>query len=79
MAFFETARVGAVFTVSSIAWVMALPHNGNRYNVSRITANVFDRFLDSEPVVCPGQQSRTTHMPGTIGIYQAARINRKSP
>ena len=54
MTFFETARGGAVFTVSSIAWVMALPHNGNRNNVSRITRNVLDRFLDPEPFVFPG-------------------------
>ena len=54
MTFFETGEGGAVFTVSSIAWVMALPHNGNRNNVSRITKNVLDRFLDPEPFVYPG-------------------------
>ena len=54
MTFFETANGGAVFTVSSIAWVMALPHDGNRNNVSRITKNVLDRFLDPEPFVYPG-------------------------
>ena len=54
MTFFETGKGGAVFTVSSIAWVMALPHRGNRNNVSRITKNVLDRFLDPEPFVYPG-------------------------
>ena len=54
MTFFETGEGGAVFTVSSIAWVMALPHDGNRNNVSRITKNVLDRFLDPEPFVYPG-------------------------
>jgi N,N-dimethylformamidase len=49
MTFFPTAKGGAVFTTGSIAWVSALPHNGGRNNVARITGNVLRRFLDPAP------------------------------
>jgi N,N-dimethylformamidase len=44
---------GAVFSVGSIAWCLSLSHNGDVNNVSRITANVLERFsgqrLDRAP------------------------------
>ena len=49
MVFFETPAGGAVFSVSSIAWCGSLSHNGYDNNVSRITGNVLNRFLDPEP------------------------------
>jgi len=49
MTFFPTARGGAVFTTGSIAWSMALAHQGYDNNVSRITGNVVRRFLDAAP------------------------------
>ncbi len=45
MVFFETADDGAVFSVSSINWFSGLSHNNYDNNVSRITANVLNRFL----------------------------------
>ena len=45
--FFETPRGGAVFSTGSIAWSAALFHNDHDNNVSRITRNVLDRFLDA--------------------------------
>jgi N,N-dimethylformamidase len=49
MMFFETPNGGAVFSTSSISWAGALAHDGYKNNVSRITANVVKRFLDSTP------------------------------
>ena len=46
MVFFETPNNGAVFSTSSIAWCGSLAHNNYRNNVSRITKNVLERFLD---------------------------------
>ena len=45
MTYFESAGGGAVFATSSIAWSGALSHAGYENNVSRITANVLDRFI----------------------------------
>jgi N,N-dimethylformamidase len=45
MVFFETPAGGAVFSTSSISWAGSLSHNNYKNNVSRITANVLDRFL----------------------------------
>ena len=45
MVFFETAKGGAVFSVSSINWFSGLSHNNYDNNVSRITANVLNEFL----------------------------------
>ncbi|HET6868838.1 MAG TPA: N,N-dimethylformamidase beta subunit family domain-containing protein [Solirubrobacteraceae bacterium] len=45
MTYFETPGGGAVFAASSIAWSGALSHGGYANNVSRITANVLDRFI----------------------------------
>jgi N,N-dimethylformamidase len=49
LAFFPTAKGGAVFATGSIAWCCSLPHNGYENNVSRITENVLQRFLDPAP------------------------------
>ena len=49
MVFYETPRGGAVFAVGSIAWPMALAHNGGDNNVARITGNVLRRFSDPKP------------------------------
>ena len=46
MMFFETPGGGAVFSTGSISWAASLFHNHNDNNVSRITGNVLDRFLD---------------------------------
>lgn len=49
LVFYETAAGGAVFSTGSIAWAGSLSHNGYDNNVSRITRNVLDRFLDRTP------------------------------
>lgn len=45
MAYFETPNGGAVFSVGSIAWRGSLSYNVYNNNVSRITANVLNRFM----------------------------------
>ena len=45
MVYFETPDGGAVFSVGSINWILNLPHNDYRNNVSRITRNVLERFI----------------------------------
>ncbi|WP_197378360.1 N,N-dimethylformamidase beta subunit family domain-containing protein [Mycolicibacterium mengxianglii] len=49
LVFFETPEGGAVFSVGSIAWAGSLPWNNYDNNVSRITENVLQRFLDPSP------------------------------
>jgi N,N-dimethylformamidase len=49
MVFYELPGGGAVFSTSSIAWAGSLSENNYKNNVSRITANVLDRFLDEKP------------------------------
>ena len=49
LCFYETANGGAVFSVSSMAWVGSLPCHDHDNNVSRITKNVLDRFVDPTP------------------------------
>ncbi|MHA6628019.1 N,N-dimethylformamidase beta subunit family domain-containing protein [Pseudonocardia sichuanensis] len=46
---------GAVFSVGSIAWSTAMTHKSGDNDVSRITANVLDRFRD-EPGPVLGEQ-----------------------
>jgi N,N-dimethylformamidase len=53
LVFYETPAGGAVFSVSSIAWAGSLSHNNYQNNVSRITSNVLERFLDPEPFCEP--------------------------
>ena len=50
MAFFETGRGGAVFSVGSITYCGSLAHNGYDNNISRITRNVLERFHRSGSV-----------------------------
>jgi len=50
MAYFETPKGGAVFSVGSIAYCGSLSHNGYDNNVSRITENVLRRFQLEEPL-----------------------------
>jgi N,N-dimethylformamidase len=49
LCFFETPNGGAVFSVSSMAWVGSLPSNDFDNNVSKLTKNVLDRFADPKP------------------------------
>ena len=49
--FHETPNGGALWASSSIAWAGSLSHNKYKNNVSRITKNVLDRFLDPKPFV----------------------------
>jgi N,N-dimethylformamidase len=49
LAFGETASGGAIFATGSIAWCGALLPNGGDNNVSRITWNVLQRFMDPKP------------------------------
>ena len=58
MVFFETPAGGAVFSTGSIAYVASLAHDGYRNNVSRLTRNVVDRFLDPAPFALPGHHAR---------------------
>jgi len=53
MVFFEGPKGGAVFSTGSIAWATSLCHAGAMNNVSRITENVLNRFLDKAPFVKP--------------------------
>jgi N,N-dimethylformamidase len=46
--YFTTAGGGAVFSASSIAWCGSLSHNNYDNNISRITANVLERFASDE-------------------------------
>ncbi|PHK95511.1 N,N-dimethylformamidase [Pseudoroseomonas rhizosphaerae] len=59
IAFFPTARGGAVFSTGSIAWACALSHNGYDNSVSRLTGNVLRRFLDPSPFEGFDSQSRS--------------------
>jgi N,N-dimethylformamidase len=50
MTFFETANgKGAVFSTGSITFCGSLPNNDYDNNISRLLANVLDRFLDPQP------------------------------
>ena len=49
LVFFECSNGGAVFSTGSIAWGPALSHADYHNNVSRITGNVLERFLDPTP------------------------------
>ncbi len=48
MVFFTVPNGGAVFSVSSITFCGSLLHHDSDNNISRILANVLDRFLDPE-------------------------------
>jgi len=49
LVFFPTAGGGAVFSTGSIAYSCALTCNDYENNVSRLTLNVLQRFLDPRP------------------------------
>jgi N,N-dimethylformamidase len=53
MAYHETPNGGAVFAFSSIAYCGSLSHNGYDNNISRLTANVLDRFMQDGPLPAP--------------------------
>ena len=51
LVYFTTRNGGAVFSTSSISWAGSLSYNGFENNVSRITANVLERFSADGPVM----------------------------
>ena len=51
MIFYEGPNGDAVFSTGSITWAASLAHNHYDNNVSRITSNVLERFLDPAPFV----------------------------
>ena len=54
LTFFETPKGGAVFSAGSITFCGSLPTGGFDNDVSRLLANVLDRFLDPERFEMPG-------------------------
>ena len=48
MVFFETKNNGAVFSVGSVAWGGSMAWNKYENNISMITKNVLNRFLDKK-------------------------------
>ena len=50
MVFYETPHGGGVWSTGSIAWAGSLAHNDYDNNVSQITRNVLNRFLDPKPL-----------------------------
>ena len=46
--FFEAPNNGAVLSVGSITFCGSLLHNGGDNNISRLLANVIDRFMDPD-------------------------------
>lgn len=53
LAFHETPNGGAVFAFSSIAYCGSLSHNNYDNNISRLTANVLNRFAEDGPLSDP--------------------------
>ena len=47
MVIFSVQGGGAVFSVGSISWCASMPINEFNNDVSRITKNVLDRFLEA--------------------------------
>lgn len=54
MVYYKTPNEGAVFSVSSIAYSGSLSHNNYDNNVSKITANVLNKFMSAEKL--PGDK-----------------------
>ena len=54
LTFFETPKGGAVFSTGSITFCGSLPTGGFDNDVSRLLANVLDRFLDPVAFEMPG-------------------------
>ena len=57
LTFFETPGGGAVFSTGSITFCASLPSNKFDNDVSRLLANVLDRFLDPKPFEMPDDGS----------------------
>lgn len=55
MVYFKTENGGAAFSTGSIAWCGSLSHNEYDNNVSRVTKNVLDAFIQRETL--PGEGS----------------------
>ena len=53
IAFHETPNGGACFSFSSIAYCGSLPWNNCDNNISRLTKNVLDRFMQDGPLPAP--------------------------
>ena len=49
MVFFETLGGGAVWSTGTIAWATSLLWNDGNNDVSQITKNVLERFLNPLP------------------------------
>ena len=59
MAYHETPNGGAVFAFSSIAYCGSLSHNDYDNNISRLTANVLNRFMQDGPLPPPSEDAVT--------------------
>ena len=57
LTFFETPKGGAVFSTGSITFCGSLPSDNFDNDVSRLLANVLDRFLDSERFEMPDERA----------------------
>ena len=57
LTFFETPRGGAVFSTGSITFCGSLPSDNFDNDVSRLLANVLERFLDPEPFEMPDDRA----------------------
>ena len=57
LTFFETPKGGAVFSTGSITFCGSLPSNRFDNDVSRLLANVLDRFLDPERFEMPDERA----------------------
>jgi len=55
MVYFKTENGGAAFSTGSIAWCGSLSYNKYDNNVSRVTENVLDAFIQRETL--PGEGS----------------------
>lgn len=53
LVFYETGAGGAVFSVGSIAWCLALGADGYANDVARVTTNTLRRMLADEPFELP--------------------------
>jgi N,N-dimethylformamidase len=61
--YFPTPRGGGVWSASSIAFCGSLSHNNYDNNVSRLMANVLNRFLSDEPAPLAAGSERQPPMP----------------
>lgn len=57
IAFHETPNGGACFAFSSIAYCGSLSHNNYDNNISRLTKNVLDRFMQDGPLPPPPEEA----------------------